>query len=108
MLLRRRQRQFSTINNLMQRMNGCIVVGRTSFELRLHANGEERRVIGSNGKITPPPILLSDRYLLVLLDHQRRSFESIPIHEYIVAKIVYKVGLDLELRTVSIGASQTP
>jgi hypothetical protein len=27
-------------------------------------------VIGINGKITPPPILLSDRYLLVLLDHQ--------------------------------------
>jgi hypothetical protein len=36
------------------------------------------------------------------------AFESIPIHEYIVAKIVYKVGLDLELRTVSIGASQIP
>jgi hypothetical protein len=36
----------------------------------LRASHEWRRVIGSNGKITPPPMLLSDRYLLVLLDHQ--------------------------------------
>jgi hypothetical protein len=55
----------------MQRINGFIVVGGTSFELlRLRANRKKRRVIGSNGKITPSPMLLSDRYLLVLLDHQ--------------------------------------
>jgi hypothetical protein len=41
-------------------------------------------------------------------DRNEGAFESIPIHEYIVAKRVYKVGLDLELRTVSIGASQIP